>query len=652
METKLYIGSELADVNGNVPVEFCQCDIRNLQMGSVQSSYDIDIPLTKKNKELIKYSDEPNVFDEITEVGKLLYKDIEIFRGAIRQLKSEKFYSSLIIQGNDWMEKYDNLKLADLDLSLYDEVYNSANVQASWSAVDPFIRYPLINWGKYALYTTANATRNANDFVPWFNLRKILLKVLKDYTIVSTFLSSDYFKSIYILSKELCQESSFITDKALEVYPSDGSENRTTDVEGLYTPGMSRPFTKTFNPILFGNEVLDDGADFLTGVYTIPETGTYRIQFHAQPRMQYTGLTPSSGTAEYLLEIRLNGIPIETLHDHVDPGDLTFILDTEYRHFVAGDLITCYCQMSISLTNNTGGNITAYLYMSAYTKLVNVLDGYCLCAGIEMTIEPEKWLPDVKQSDFIAAVKHLFNLQFFLDKWNNTLYIEPLEQWRSTHQINLDVINQDSIKTERISGSYNKLLTFEFNDDSTDRSLTDYNETNKTKLGRKIFTLTSGYAEPGEKIIKNNLFSTFYVKSGVSIIWGEYDKNTLDKPQSRATSLGTKIGIWAGTIPADFLYDSVIVHDMPMISQMDFTTLFLSYYAKTAHYIDTSKIVTIEIKTDLLYLQQFITVIEASDEEGFRPEYIFTIEGETYLGYLNRISFDGERALMELIIKV
>src|SRR3989304_8009183 len=113
MDVKLYIGNREADINTNIPVGFCMCDIRNLNSGSTQSSYDIDIPLTKKNKQLIKFGDELNVYDEITEEGKIFYKDVEIFRGAVKQLKSQKFLSSLIIQGNDWMDQYENVKLAD-----------------------------------------------------------------------------------------------------------------------------------------------------------------------------------------------------------------------------------------------------------------------------------------------------------------------------------------------------------------------------------------------------------------------------------------------------------------------------------------------------------------------------------------------------------
>jgi hypothetical protein len=114
-----------------------------------------------------------------------------------------------------------------------------------------------------------------------------------------------------------------------------------------------------------------------------------------------------------------------------------------------------------------------------------------------------------------------------------------------------------------------------------------------------------------------------------------------------------KIATWHGfTTASTWLYEGAVVNYRPYMDQIDFSTLFDSYYAKTFHLIDSSKIVGVEIKTTPQYLQQFITAVNDVEKEGFRPEYVFTVLGETYLGYLNRISFDGERAICEFILKV
>jgi len=83
---------------------------------------------------------------------------------------------------------------------------------------------------------------------------------------------------------------------------------------------------------------------------------------------------------------------------------------------------------------------------------------------------------------------------------------------------------------------------------------------------------------------------------------------------------------------------------------LNFTDLFNGYYLKTFHQIDMGKILRCEIKPTLNFLQQFTTVLNDSQKEAFRTGYAIVLENEGYFGILNRIMFNGPRAMVELII--
>ncbi len=664
MDTKLLIGNDQADIQSDITCEYSVNDIRTLQMGSQQSSYDIALPLTSNNKKILKFSNQLNVKDELDAEGKIYFKETEVFSGKIIQIGSKVTEAHVLIRSNSWADSLETSKLKDLDLSANDLVYNSTNVVASWTAaVGEFMRFPLIFFGLLAYKDPTGGNNDnwyCNDFAPWFNIRTIFLKCFSPLNVVSTFCDSTYFKNLYMLAREtFLNDSSYLSGRAFSASPAAADNTITVS----YNTGESKLTTLAANPTQFdlGGETDEENAFAkLTGIYTVQKTGTHRFRASFDVTTSYSLLTLNS--ASYTFTMVRGSTTILTLSGAVVPTG-PYVLDTGFIHCTAGETFKITHSVILNLTNPTGTSRSCVITIatSTFFKTFSTWPAN-MGIGIGKTIVVSDWMPDVTQADFVQAVKNMFNLQFFYDRWNKTLYIEPADTFHTANVNQVDPVNIREADHEFISQSYNKEIKFKFNDDSNDIALNDAN----TKLaplttGEHNLTLNSIYAKEGPpQEFKNSLFSTFIkeiphyvVGYGPSVpkIWQNFDKNSGWVPIFRGQAYGTKIGSWAGnTAGTSWKYEGATKTSYPKIDALDYPTLFSSYYLKTFHYIDGGRILRIEIKPTLNFLQQFNTVVSDSEKEGFRAGYIFTYEGETYLAQLNRITFNGPRALLELII--
>jgi hypothetical protein len=655
MDTELFIGNTRADINEDITVEYSLNDIRNFESGSQQSSYDIDLPLTPVNKLLIKYNHELNVKEEITEIAKIKFKDTEVFKGKVQQVNSKLSESKIIIKGNYWADAFKTLKLKDLDFTAYDHIYNTTNIQASWIAgIGTFYRYPLVMFAGLGMGSTQ---WYATDFIPWFNIREVLLKIFEHYTIVSSFLQGDYFKNLYFLSRESIAENGFLDGKEFDVKVNDEDDN---EIIQTIEPGNTESVVLTINHVSLLNTITDEGDNFEVGQhYIIPETGTYRFQFIVHPTVFSTDLTVTNPV--YTFSIRKDDVAVATTSGTTVPSGI-YILDTGYMHFIKNELITCYMHVSLRAYNGTANNVTCTIRLETTTEFKNIVNAACLLIGTGKTLTIADWMPDCTQADFISAVKHLFNLHFFMDDWNKTIYIEPEGTWHTDNEVDLgDAIEQKDIEVELISPNYGKNIYLEFKEDTQDVYMKEVNLQLKTIAGQKLVSLLSEYAKNEDQKIINPLFSTFIVGNlpigvgygpDVAKIFLDYDHKTLNYPDYRGGNYSMKVGSWGGMTAGDnWIYETVTKTTYPAITPLDFATLYPLYYLKTFHYIDGGKLAKLKIRPELNFLQQFVTVIIDSQYEGFRASYRFTVGDENYMGILNRITFNGPRAILELIIK-
>jgi hypothetical protein len=664
MDTKLLIGNDQADILQDITCEYSVNDIRTLQMGSQQSSYDIMLPLTSNNKKILKFSNQLNIKDELSAEGKIYFKETEVFKGKVIQVGSRVTEAHIIIKANSWADPLETVKLKDLDLSANDLAFTSANVVASWTAAaGAFMRFPLVYYGLLAYKDPLGGNNDqwyANDFTPWFNIRTIFLACFAPLNVVSTFCDSAFFKSLYMLAREsFLHDTSYLSGKAFTASPA-GSDNTVTV---SYPAGTTSDTILSKSPAVFtsGTET-DEGDDFTktTGIYTVPESGTYRFYAAIDHTITYSLLTKNS--ASFAFSIRNGSTAIVSVSGAVEPSG-TYILDTGFQHFSAGNQIKLYTSVTINLTNGSGTPRSCIIGLAA-TTVFKTFSTWPANQGIGIgkTIVVSDWMPDVSQADFVQAVKNMFNLQFFYDGWNKTLYIEPADTFHTANTIPVETINTREAEHEFISQNYSKSIKFKFNDDNADIALSGANSLiTPLTTGEHNITLNSLYAKEGSpQEFKNNLFSTFikdiphYVMGyGPSVpkIWLAGDNKANYIPTWRGTGYGTKIGAWAGyNAGTSWKYEGVTKTSYPQMDALDYPTLFNSYYLKTFHQIDGGRILRIEIKPSLNFLQQFTTIVSDGTKEGFRAGYVLTYEGETYLAILNRITFNGPRALLELII--
>lgn len=659
---EFWIGNEIADYNGDAEAQYSITDIKEIGSGNLNTSYDIDLPNTEKNIRLLKYITQLSSTEEQNATSRIVIDGVEIIKGSLVILSITKDFTKVFVSVDDWMDAFKKVTLQDLDLSAYNEIYNGTNVVASWTAAaGAFFRYPLISHGKPDYYIANNYNLNSyfhTDFAPWFNVKKILEKIFSGYTISSTFINSAYFNTLYISCNEPKAESSFLDDTRVYAKVANTTDNYISDT---VPAGGGQTTTLDAGPVLINNEIEDDNNNWTGEKYTINTAGTYRFIFDCQVSAEHVSLDIDSQSYTYrIIRTPLVGSP-ENIVEYTGTTDpVNKILDTGYKHFEAGDEVTCYVNVVITSTNNTAFPQNVIIYVKTESEFESVADLRCLLIGTGYNIEPAKFLHEWTQIDFIGAIKQMFNLNIWLDSWSKTIYIEPQPTFNTTEVINItNLIDYSDIDIQLISSNYGSKIRLMYSDDEKDTILRNYNNNNVLNKGEKLITLTSLFAKNEIEEIKNKLstfiigHNPFAVTPDIPKIWGGDDADITNYAQMREVPINHKIATWDGmttTGLTSWIYEDVTKTTYPKISAIDFGTIYATYFAKTFHLIDKGKIVTLNGLTDPLFVAQLNTVINDSTKEGFRPLFKFLYQNEYHYGILNRYSLNGSNCKYELTL--
>lgn len=650
---EIWIGSEKADYDGDIETQYSLTDFRDIGSGNLNTSYTIDLPNTDTNIRLLKYINSLSSIEEQSNLSRIYVNGTEIIRGNLIITNTSNNYTTILIKADAWLDAYKDISIIDLDLSTYNKTYNSTNVVASWTAAaGEFMRFPQVFYGKLDFATSTYW--QASDFVPWFNVYKIIEKIFAGYTITSTFLAAAYFQSLYVSAKEAVKDISFLEDMEMDM----DAVNDDNYVAEAYEDTETKNTTLTSNPVIFNTINTQGRYDTTNDWYLIPATGTYRFQFTYEVDGDYGGMTLNSTT--YTVAIKKNtGGSVSTLVDITGiTNSITGTIDTGYIHLVTGDKIYCYVTMTMNITNNLGDPSYSRIDITDQSTFYAFNDVRCLHPGLGLTIVPDEWLQDIKQIDFIAGIKKLFNLVIWLDSWSKTIYIEPVPTFFTSNVKDISSrIDYTNIEQELISRNYTSTIKLQFKNDSNDYLLSQYNLQNLTQLGQKTINLTSAYTIQDITNIEM-LFSTF-AKSvpgdgrgvdSICTIFRIVDPQV--EPSERPESFNMKIAEWKGyNASAGFWwYEESLLSDYPQIDALDLATLYPTYFAKTFHLIDKGKIITLEGVADMQEIQQLNTVVSSSSTEGFRCLYKFYYQNEYHYGILNRYSTNGVRFKAELTL--
>lgn len=664
MKTKLYIGSEQAEFNQEINARFAVGDYRDIEAGSNNKSYSLELPLTDLNKRLLKFINEISVKSEANETARLEVDDASIIQGQLQVVRITKTTAVIIINGDDWQDTIKEANLRDLTITGGD--YNANDVELSWAGSDETLIFPMINYGALVNGETgSSADHTLPDFLAWWQVKDIIELIFDSWTIDSEFLNSTYGKKLYFSGKEPTLPEEFIDNKGLDVRVNSIYDNKVTQSLSLGTPTA---VVLSVTKVDFGNEVTDEGGDFFTDTYTVSEAGTYRVKFTWETYGQGGGPWFLVSESYYLHRILKNGSTVLASDTDTDligetAMDANGTIDTGYIYLEEGDTVTVEMYTSAEVTNDSGPNPTDYsIYVNTTTKLELLWSEQNRRPSAGMLVDQE-WLPDITQLDFLKGLKHAFNLKFFVDRMRRIIYIEPEPDFITNQAIDItDKIDwTKDIEQEILSPQHKKKTQLMWKKDGADRALELAAEIAGSEINTKMVELNSIYADPGLKQTRNPAFATFAIGRYATInewannemprIWGDYDEATDNYPPSRLWSHGIKLGTWEGlTSGMSWNFEGSAKTSWPKIAPIDYADLYADYYLEYFRNIDQGKIIKLEMIGDPTWFSQFTTVLNDDRAEAFRAIYTMQKGGEIYNMILNRMTTNGRRAKCEFLL--
>jgi hypothetical protein len=495
------------------------------------------------------------------------------------------------------------------------------------------------------------------------------------YTISSTFLNSAYFKSLFMLGKELQAPSAFLQKKALTLIQS------VPETKDVIVPAEDSNGDNIEHTAWVWQASIDEASVWAGNAYTVPETGSYRFSMAL-----YTSLVKLSGGTSIVFDqtqVRIqvvssiNGVMAEYFDDcstgeHL--ASITHPLDSWYLWLIKGEVITIYLWIeAIAHNTDTSDHTFRFGYADVGTILDLIWSNKNLVFGKGGMVFPSLWMPDIKQIDFILAIKEIFNLRFFVDRNKHVIYTEPVDTFFTDNIVDLTPYQIFDTEPEvaELSPEYTKYINLKWIEDVDDLAIKDYKLQN-TEIYDKSITLLSEYAKAGFTDMINSLFAYtplmppyFLVPNAIGwmipTIWGvkvgiipssspEYSCPRVRNP----SDWKSRIFKWEGMAAnpgINWSYGSTSYSTYPKVSQLDFDDIYNLYWQKTIHWIDKGKLATVYIRLPQFLLNQLMTVVNDSAKEGFRAKYKFTVKGETAYGILNNIETDGIKAKCEFLIR-
>lgn len=119
-------------------------------------------------------------------------------------------------------------------------------------------------------------------------------------------------------------------------------------------------------------------------------------------------------------------------------------------------------------------------------------------------------IPKGKQSDFVAGITQMFNLQYHTDPIQKKVYIEPFDYFFEKREDAIDLTDKvDYSKgiSDEFIDEIKSTIIFKYKDASSDALLEKYNKKNFIDWGAYKEINTDGVFQDGEYIVENKFFS-------------------------------------------------------------------------------------------------------------------------------------------------
>ena len=305
------------DIFEDIPITLTiqQSDLTNLTNRRTPYSKTLTLPDTSSNALLFEHYFEINGtdFNPLNQIPIVVqYRGTDIFSGVMRlnavlQTNKERLYEVYMLGDvADWAAKIRESEIQDLDWTSYTHELNYSAVTTSWEANTDGVSglfggdiiYPLINYGldyqgegsaatpsfTYSFEGAKSFSLSGNPvppkvFKPAIRVKSVLDNIfsLTDYSVVSEFFDSDYFKSIYMDTfqngKIGIESASAVTNQNIFRANSSQKSYRYTR-SALWTGDQLRLFT-LWDVYPTSYDPLNNYTNNENGYFTVPYQGDY-----------------------------------------------------------------------------------------------------------------------------------------------------------------------------------------------------------------------------------------------------------------------------------------------------------------------------------------------------------------------------------------
>lgn len=518
MSNILYINNEIVDISEEVtiPISYSIADFKKPESRKRSVSKTIKLVGTQKNKRI--FSSAYNL--SLTNTGDLrgfdfnpnekvkaryLKNGVEIFNGFVKLLNVEidkGNYSFEVVLFSDFVNIIKGMadkKTNELDWSEYDHVLTQTNVVNSWSTSvikngivtnnytagtpDGFgYWYPVID---YAYNNTSLHTIKIENFVPYVYVKETFIKCFEaldsGYTIDSTFFESNLFKSLTFGfgggEKKSVPPTDLANRRVSYIFDNDFTDNY--NGYGLtYGGATNYSFTLYKRYVLsqFSNTLVSDNYtqfDATNNKITILKSGNYNLNLNYNSTVGYTvNSGTATGNLKIVSRVIVNGI----------------VKGTSAPLFFNGSAVSFSQNTNTSLTLKAGDEVYTDFYVTGvlngpspfnfdlnfdlnnlFTLNLTAKNGIYLQGDV---ISLNRFLPDLKCSDFVKGIITMFNLYVSEPDADGVIKIEPLDDYYSG-EVNytelLDHSKAVNIKPSVVESSKNYVFKFAEDNDYFNR---------------------------------------------------------------------------------------------------------------------------------------------------------------------------------------
>jgi hypothetical protein len=415
----------------------------------------------------------------------------------------------------DFRTLVDNRTVASLSGSWqkYNHVYNWTNVSQSWNnnLFSGSVFYPLANYGSQVndptsptigfspggvIAATGSMDNPAtplkvSQFKPAVQVKTILDGIFDsiNYKYTSSFINTDYFKSIYYLDTPNEKEGvSFVSMVSQSL---------------VATPSASQAYIAApnfnFDKINYGTEITDTGGNYnpSTSTYTTKESGSYTFSSNITFTVTASGAPFLNNKRTFTYQIRVNNVAVQNIVCPIGIATSGIVsMPPTVLNLNAGDTVTLFGRYTGRAIPETF-RITAGVN-STWLKVV----GAPTSVGGTVNIG-SAFNPSLMVKDFLKGLAEKFNLVIEpVRNERNVLRIEPFNDWIDQGTVvDWTEIVDRSVKYKVTSPILNQARDIYFSDSIDDDVLNkNYFTTYKKIYGEYKFTTALDLAQGNKRI--------------------------------------------------------------------------------------------------------------------------------------------------------